>query len=319
MKEPHQKKELKDNELYQKNNRLQQDIKCYIEHLKHERKYSVLTCLSYERDLNQFLDFVKGQNILSWQQLSIDNVRLFFSIQRDLKKQARSLNRKRSALRSFFDYLLKKDIISDNLVLPITSFKTQKLLPKPLDADEVAKLLQTNNNDFIQARDAAVFELMYSAGLRLSETISLKRSDIDLSEAKVYIKGKGQKERIGFIGKSAEKALHHWLRFRELYLIETRQSDSLALFITKQGKGISARSVQHRLLKLGQQQGMLTRVHPHRLRHSFASHLLESSQDLRAVQELLGHAHLSSTQIYTQLNFQHLASIYDKCHPRARK
>ncbi len=226
----------------------------------------------------------------------------------------RSLQRELSAVRSFFNYLHREGEIKNNPVIGVSAPKTSRKLPTPLDVDEMAQLLNVSRDTPMAVRDWAMMELMYSAGLRLAELVSLNIDSIDLADNSVPVSGKGSKTRIVPIGRFAKESLKQWLKERG----QKANPDETALFISSRGTRISTRAVQQRMKQWGITQGIDSPVHPHRLRHSFASHLLESSGDLRAVQELLGHADISTTQIYTHIDFQHLAKVYDAAHPRAK-
>jgi integrase/recombinase XerC len=227
----------------------------------------------------------------------------------------KSLSRWLSALRSFFEFSLRNGWIKNNPADAIQAPKSPKKLPKTLDVDQAAQFVSVVGDSALAARDRALLELIYSSGLRLAEAVGLNILDVDLQDALVSVTGKGNKTRILPIGSQAITALKAWLPQRTLLL----KPDELALFITQRGTRITHRAVQLRMQQLSLKQGMDTPVHPHMLRHSFASHMLESSSDLRAVQELLGHANISTTQVYTHLDFQHLAKVYDSAHPRAQK
>jgi len=226
----------------------------------------------------------------------------------------RSLQRELSAVRSFFNYLRREAEVKTNPVVGVRAPKTARKLPTPLDVDEMGQLLNVNHDSPLAIRDWAMMELMYSAGLRLAELVSLNVDSIDLADNSVPVSGKGSKTRIVPIGRFAKESLKQWLKERN----HMTNPGETALFISSRGTRISARAVQQRMKQWGISQGIDSPVHPHRLRHSFASHLLESSGDLRAVQELLGHADISTTQIYTHIDFQHLAKVYDAAHPRAK-
>ncbi|MCL1113357.1 tyrosine recombinase XerC [Shewanella basaltis] len=228
----------------------------------------------------------------------------------------RSLSLCLSAIKQFFEFLLQEGVVSVNPAQTLSAPKQNKPLPKNMDVDAVSHLLAIEGNDPLSLRDKAIMELFYSSGLRLAELASLDCADIRFEQAEVKVLGKGSKQRIVPIGKVALMAIKDWLDCRQ-QLPCINAGD--ALFVSQQGKRLSHRSIQTRMAKWGQDQAMSVKVHPHKLRHSFATHLLESSQDLRAVQELLGHANLSTTQIYTSLDFQHLAKVYDGAHPRAKK
>ena len=228
----------------------------------------------------------------------------------------RSLSLCLSAIKQFFEFLLQEGVVSVNPAQTLSAPKQNKPLPKNMDVDAVSHLLAIEGNDPLSLRDKAIMELFYSSGLRLAELASLDCADIRFEQAEVKVLGKGSKQRIVPIGKVALMAIKDWLHCRQ-QLPCINAGD--ALFVSQQGKRLSHRSIQTRMAKWGQGQAMSVKVHPHKLRHSFATHMLESSQDLRAVQELLGHANLSTTQIYTSLDFQHLAKVYDGAHPRAKK
>jgi len=200
--------------------------------------------------------------------------------------------------------------------MSVSAPKIPKRLPKNLDVDSISHLLDLPTDDDLAIRDAAMMELLYASGIRLAELVSLDRDDIDHRMMQLRVTGKGSKTRIVPFGRCAEKALKKWLSVRQSWLNEKPE---LALFVSKRLQRISPRTVQQRLNYWGKQQGVVGDLHPHKLRHSFASHMLESSGDLRAVQEMLGHANLSTTQVYTHLDFKRLASVYDSAHPRARK
>ena len=227
----------------------------------------------------------------------------------------RSIQRWLSSLRTFFNYGLKHRWLTSNPANGIAAPKSPKKLPKTLDVDQINQFLSLPESNWIDCRDHAIIELLYSSGLRLAELANLNLTDVDLREAMVTVTGKGNKTRQLPIGRQALGAMKSWLKRRQ----ELKKTDLPAMFLSQHGKRLSPRSIQDRLKKIGIKQGMQGKVHPHMLRHSFASHLLESSGDLRAVQELLGHQNISTTQIYTHLDFQHLAKVYDKAHPRAQK
>ncbi|RTR31786.1 tyrosine recombinase XerC [Shewanella atlantica] len=225
----------------------------------------------------------------------------------------RSISLTLSAIKQFCDFLLREGAIQANPAMSLSAPKQNKPLPKNMDLDSVTHLLEIDGDDPLSVRDKAIMELFYSSGLRLAELAALDVKDISFSEKQVKVMGKGSKERIVPIGNMAMNAIECWLTCKKGIVCEDD-----ALFITGKGKRLAHRSIQARLTKWGQEQALNMRVHPHKLRHSFATHMLESSADLRAVQELLGHANLSTTQIYTSLDFQHLAQVYDGAHPRAK-
>ena len=287
----------------------------FFNHLIHERNLSPHTITAYRHDLERLVEFCDAGSISDWRALTGHQVRGFVSSGQRSGLGGRSLRRRLSAVRAFYNYLLREAALANNPALGILAPKSGRRLPATLDVDQMARLLDIKAVDGLACRDRALLELCYSSGLRLAELVGLDVRDIDLSDATVRITGKGNKVRVVPVGRYARSALRDWLKERIKYTSE----DEPAMFVGRYGKRLSARAVQLRVREWSQRQGMDTPVHPHQLRHSFASHLLESSGDLRAVQELLGHADISTTQIYTHLDFQHLAKVYDKAHPRAKK
>jgi integrase/recombinase XerC len=290
-------------------------IEDFLSHLKTERRLSAHTISNYRRDLFGMVKYCDQAGISNWKSLDAQHVRSWVAKQYRQGLGGRSLARALSALRSFLQYLVRENHLTGNVAKGIQAPKSPRKLPEPLDTDEMGRLLAVSGDDPLTLRDMAMLELMYSSGLRLAELVSLNLGDVDLAEGSTTVTGKGAKTRIVPVGRHAIMALQRWLKQRA----SLAKEDEQALFVSKQGKRITPRSVQARFRQWGIKQGLDSRVHPHKLRHAFASHLLESSGDLRAVQELLGHADISTTQIYTHLDFQHLADVYDKAHPRARK
>ena len=286
----------------------------YIRHLEIERRLSKYTCKNYKKDLNIFISFCKENNITSWDSIDSEHVRSYSASRFRSGVSPKSIQRNLSSLRSFFRYLIKEKKIKNNPAQNVRAPRAKTRLPENLDTDMMMRLLDIKEIGFIPDRDRAILELMYSSGLRLSELVNLNTTDIDLSDATVIVNGKGNKQRIIPVGKFAIDAIKSWLKSRNNKI----KSDSKALFISIRGERLKARSIQSRLNYWAKKQNLSVKVYPHMLRHSFATHLLESSQDLRGVQELLGHANISTTQIYTHLDFQHLAQIYDQTHPRAK-
>lgn len=285
----------------------------FLQHLKVERQASSHTQLAYARDLSKLQSFCQHQSIDSLEQLDSASIRLCLGQLRRSGLSGRSLQRWLSSLRSLFSFALEHYWLTTDPSTGIQAPKTEKPLPKTLDADQAAKFVGVSGDDFLSCRDRAMTELMYSSGLRLSETTGINLSDLDFNDASVIVTGKGNKQRILPVGKQAIAALQAWLPQRQEFI----ENAETALFISQRGTRLANRSVQARFKKLSLHCGHP--AHPHMLRHSFASHMLESSGDLRAVQELLGHANISTTQVYTHLDFQHLAKVYDQAHPRAHK
>ena len=284
-------------------------------HLSGERNLSAKTRQSYRSDLVRFGEFLKERAGVDFDAVDAGHVRAFVAWRHRGGVSGRTIQRELSALRTFFGYLLREDQIGANPAAGVGAPKSARKLPTVLDADQVAGLLDFEDNSSLSVRDGAMLELVYSSGLRLSELVGLDLGDIDLDEGLVAVTGKGRKRRIVPVGGHARAAIERWLRQRPGL---AKGSDS-ALFVSTRGARLSPRAVQSRFERWAKVKGVDARLHPHLLRHSFASHMLESSGDLRAVQELLGHADISTTQVYTHLDFQHLAKVYDKAHPRARK
>jgi integrase/recombinase XerC len=276
---------------------------------------SAHTVSAYRRDVESLCDFANRENVRSVTQLDAFHIRRFAADNFRRGLGPRSIARRLSAVRSFFAYLVREGVVDSNVAVHVRAPKPSRRLPAALDTDQVARLLELSGDDALTIRDRAMFELMYSSGLRLAELVGLNLHDIDLADRTVRVLGKGAKSRVLPVGRQAIDALRQWLLTRPQLSLE----DDTALFVSRRGSRLAARSVQARLKQWVRRQASAVKVYPHMLRHSFASHLLESSGDLRAVQELLGHASISTTQIYTHLDFQHLAQIYDKSHPRARK
>jgi len=270
------------------------------------------TVSNYTRDILSFLKYIKSEV----SQVTHQELQNFISEQHLKGLSPASLRRKLSSIRSFYKFLLDRDLVNLNPAEGIRLPKLEKKLPKVLDVDQMSGLLNRNEQtEDLLIRDFAMFELMYSSGLRVSEISGLDISMLKLEEGMVKVLGKGSKQRIVPVGNLALKALDKWLKIRPNMLKEYSE----ALFIGKNGTRLGVRSIQKRLDRLGKIKHLEQHVSPHMLRHSFASHMLESSGDLRAVQEMLGHSDISTTQIYTHLNFQYLAKVYDKAHPRATR
>ena len=284
-------------------------------YLQNEKRYSKHTCQHYQTELEKFSGYCDKNSLNHWKDLNIFHVRQYIASEHRRGLKSSSLQRSLSALRSFFKYLQREGIVENNPVTGISAPKSEKKLPHTLDVDQINKLLDINNNDPLAVRDQTIMELMYSSGLRLSELVSLDINDVDLGDGTARITGKGNKTRIVPVGNQACKAVRKWLKQRP----DLTGHYEKALFVGKTGKRLSQRAIQKRVRDWAVKQGIDGNVHPHMLRHSFASHMLESSGDLRAVQEMLGHADISTTQIYTHLDFKHLAQVYDKAHPRAHK
>ncbi|HEY2677816.1 MAG TPA: tyrosine recombinase XerC [Steroidobacteraceae bacterium] len=296
-------------------------IERFLSHLKHERRMSAHTLLAYRHDLLRLRAFCERRSIARWSALDHFQVRTFAAAEHAAGIAPRSIQRRLSALRSFYEFLMREGFAKRNPALDVQAPKSKKRLPATLDADQMGRLLDFRGDDSTSARDKAMMELFYSSGLRLSELTDLDLSAIDLKDRTVRVLGKGSKTRIVPIGRHAIEALKKWLSERNNFGRAGAGDDarSNAVFVGKSGRRLSVRAVQLRVGAWARRQGLNMHVHPHMFRHSFATHLLESSGDLRGVQELLGHANISTTQIYTHLDFQHLAGVYDAAHPRARR
>jgi len=287
----------------------------FVHHLAFERRLSQHTCGNYRRDLDALLDWCRNNEIRSWAQLDSEHFRAWSASCFRKGLSARSIQRRLSAARTFFRFLSREKVVRNNPVTSVSAPKARKRLPGNLDADRMARLLDIPGEGPIVDRDRAMLELLYSSGLRLAELCNLDCGDVDVHDATVRVTGKGNKDRIVPVGRFARKALSRWHRVRG----ELAGAEEPALFVSNRGTRIAPRTVQARVKHWARHQGIDSNVYPHLFRHSFATHVLESSHDLRGVQELLGHANIATTQVYTHLDFQHLAQIYDQTHPRARK
>ncbi|MBL4609513.1 MAG: tyrosine recombinase XerC [Pseudomonas sp.] len=293
---------------------LQNDLEAFLGHLQRERQLSPRTLQAYRHDLEGLRDFLDSQDCGRWQDVDQSRLRLFVAKRHQGGLSGRSLQRLLSAVRSFYQFLIRERLCRHNPAVDLRAPRSPRKLPRALDADLTAQLLDDDSDDdWLAVRDHAMLELFYSSGLRLSELAGLDLHELDLAEGEVRVLGKGSKTRLVPVGRMAREALQRWLEVRLL-----SPTAEQALFIGKQGRRLSPRAIQLRVRRWGVA-NIGQHLHPHMLRHSFASHVLESSGDLRAVQELLGHADISTTQIYTHLDFQHLAQVYDKAHPRAKR
>ncbi|HHJ18711.1 MAG TPA: tyrosine recombinase XerC [Gammaproteobacteria bacterium] len=297
-------------------NPLLADIQTFLDYLRHEKRHSPRTVAAYQRDLTSLSQFLMAEGIAGWEHLQAKQLRHYIAHRHARGLNGRSLQRELSATRSFYRYLHRQGKASNHPAQDLQAPRAAQRLPKTMGVDQVSQLLDIKGTDPLTLRDRAVMELFYSSGLRLAEIAALDCQDIDLDAALVNIrKGKGAKARLIPIGRFAITALQDWLKARP----GLKNASDAALFLSQRGTRLSHRAIQQRLSDWAKRQGMEQHLHPHRLRHAFATHLLESSGDIRAVQELLGHANIRSTQIYTQLDFQHLANVYDQVHPRARR
>jgi integrase/recombinase XerC len=287
----------------------------FSRYLRHERGLSPRTLAAYRRDLEQFLEFLQQEALGQPDEINEHHVRAFIARRHRQGLGGKSLQRVLSSIRGFFRWLLREGKVEQNPASAVKAPKSARHLPPTLDAETIDRLLDIRDDSPLAVRDKAMMELFYSSGLRLSELASLQWAQLDLGSGTVRVTGKGNRARIVPVGRKALEALEAWRRARAgLAALEEP-----AVFVSKRGNPIAPRTIQARIRYWAIQQGLPIHVHPHLLRHSFASHVLESSGDLRAVQELLGHADISTTQVYTHLDFQHLARVYDKAHPRAKK
>lgn len=290
-------------------------IPSFLRHLASERRTSAHTVSNYQRDLSRLVAFCRTQQLTQWTGVDSQHVRQFAASEHRRGQSARTIQRRLSAARTFFHFLIREGVRATNPAIGVQAPKAPRRLPATVDADQMAKLLDATVDESLDVRDKAIVELLYSSGLRLAELVGLDLIDLDLKDCTVRVLGKGRKERIVPVGRKALDALRTWLGIRG----EFAAHDQTAIFVSRNGERLSPRSVQSRVTRWAKLQGIGVHLHPHLFRHSFASHLLESSHDLRGVQELLGHANLGTTQIYTHLDFQHLAKIYDAAHPRAKR
>jgi integrase/recombinase XerC len=295
---------------------LVQPVEQFLALLTYQKNYSLLTQQNYQRQLIKLLSFVETNHIKQWSAVTTQHIRQLSAHYHRLGLSPKSIALLLSACRSFFNYLLQQQKMLFNPAKGVKAPKASKVLPKTVDVDQLTALLEgIDIGEDIGIRDKAVAELFYSSALRLAELVRLNLSDMDFKQAIARITGKGNKTRIVPIGRHAIAAIEQWLKVRGVWLA---RSESDALFISQKKTRLSPRSIQMRMQHWGQYVGLNSRIHPHKFRHSCATHMLESSADLRAVQELLGHANLSTTQVYTHLDFQKLAAVYDNAHPRAK-
>ena len=293
---------------------MQASLDAYCVHLRSERQVSVHTLDNYRRDLDKVLAFCSKEGIADWASLDIQRLRRLVGKLHQQGLSGRSISRLLSAVRGLYRYLNREGLCDHDPANGLAPPKSERRLPKTLDTDRTLQLLDgALEDDFLARRDQAILELFYSSGLRLSELTGLDVTQLDLAEGLMQVHGKGSKTRVLPVGRKAREALQAWLPLRAL----SQPADD-AVFVSQQGRRLGPRAIQLRVKAAGERE-LGQNLHPHMLRHSFASHLLESSQDLRAVQEMLGHADIATTQIYTHLDFQHLATVYDSAHPRAKR
>ena len=289
---------------------MNKQIVAFIQYLKVERNYAQNTQQAYSRDLNRLLVFLQKEGVDTWDHLQTDHLNLFVMNMRHKDISGRTIRRHLSSIRSFLTYLVDRDLLKSNCAISVHAPKIDKNLPKTLDYEQILQMIAPTSDKWSELRDVAILEVIYSCGLRVSELVNLDSNDIDMNEGFISVTGKGSKMRHTPIGDSAKKSI-------ALYLQKIARNN--ALFINKNNGRISARSVQNMIKKRANNVGIKINVYPHMLRHAAATHFLQSSHDLRSVQEFLGHKSIKSTQVYTHLDFLELSKVYDKCHPRAKK
>jgi len=289
-----------------------QQIELFIRHLQVEKNYADNTISAYQRDLAKLLTFCQGRHVAEWRDIDAKILNLFVMGLRHADTSNRSIRRHLSSIRGFFAFLLRLGVLNENCATDIASPKLEQALPKTIDYDELNKMMQAKSNRFDELRNVAIIELMYSCALRVSELVSVDVSDIDLKEGFVKVMGKGARARFVPTGQSAVAAIKR-------YLLKRPSSKSGALFVNLKQNRMGVRSVQNIVKQRALDVGITFNVHPHMLRHAAATHFLQSSHDLRSVQEFLGHKSIKSTQVYTHLDFLELSKVYDDCHPRAKK
>lgn len=289
-------------------------IDAFLAHAADELNLSPATCSAYRRDLAHFAQWCQGQDIDSPQQLDSVAMRSYAAAEHRRGLNPRSIQRALSALRRLFGYLRREKLVEHDPLAGVRAPRFRPPLPRPLDVDQVLALLNIPEEDELATRDRAMLELFYASGLRVSELAAMTWDRLDSRQGLARVLGKGRRERLVPVGRHALAALDRW---RQIQAFSNETAGRI--FTSIKGRPLGVRAIQKRVAYWSERQGLDQRVHPHQLRHSFASHILESSGDLRAVQELLGHANLSTTQIYTHLDFQHLAKVYDQAHPRAKR
>ena len=287
-------------------------IEEFVTYLGVEKNYAINTIASYERDLLKFLSFLINRNIADWLEIESDTVNLFVMGLRHSDMSGKSIRRYLSSIRGFFNFLIDNGVMVKNPALSIQTPKIDQVLPKTIDFDDLRNMMNLKTNHYSELRAVLMIELLYSCGLRVSELVGINIKDLDVNEGFVRVMGKGGKARFSPIGSSAINVL-------ETYLTKRPESESDALFLNQKDLRISPRSVQNIVKKRALDVGVSINVHPHMLRHAAATHFLQSSHDLRTVQEFLGHKSIKSTQIYTHLDFLELSKVYDEFHPRAKK
>lgn len=303
---------VKDQKNKPKDDLCLQQIEFFIRYLRLEKNYAENTVSAYQGDLRKLMRFVKSRDIAQWSDVDEKMLNLFVMELRHANVSNRSIRRHLSSTKGFFSFLLSRGVLSKNCAKSISSPKLAHTLPKTLDFEDLSRMMQPKSNRLEELRNVAIIELIYSCALRVSELVGLNINDLDFSEGFVKVLGKGAKERFVPVGKGTISAV-------ENYLIKRPECENSALFVNQRQMRIGVRSVQNIIKKRAQDVGIKVNVHPHMLRHAAATHFLQSSHDLRSVQEFLGHKSIKSTQVYTHLDFLELSKVYDDCHPRAKK
>ncbi len=291
------------------------ELQAFLAHLANQRRLSPHTVAAYGRDLKRLAGFCESAGVENWRDLSAAQARGFPAKLHQAGLSGRSIRRMLSAARAFYRHLVKTGRAASNPFDGMSAPKSPRKLPGTLSVDELSALLERHDGSALSIRDHAMLELFYSCGLRLAELAALDCNGIDFAQSEVRVTGKGNKQRVVPVGRKAADAVREWLTHRD----SIAGRSETALFVNKNGGRLGVRGIQQRLNLWAKKHGLGRRLHPHMLRHSFASHVLASSGDLRAVQEMLGHADIATTQIYTHLDFQHLSKVYDRAHPRARR
>ena len=294
---------------------MKKHVENFFVYLKNERGLSARTLTAYQRDLDLLLGYLEAEEIDQPTAVTQHHIRAFIAQRHRKGLGGKSLQRLLSAVRSLFRWMLREGLAEHNPATPVRAPKSPRHLPATLDADSIGQLLDIPCDTPLAIRDKAIMELFYSSGLRLSELAGLRWEQLDLASGMVTVTGKGNRTRMVPVGRMASEALLEWRKAS----VNFASFEEPHVFVSQRGNPIAVRTIQARIRHWAKHQGIPQNIYPHLLRHSFASHMLESSGDLRAVQELLGHADISTTQIYTHLDFQHLAKVYDKAHPRAKK
>ena len=291
---------------------LTKQIEDFVEHLSIEKNYAINTISSYKRDLLKFSSFLEVRELSDFNLIDSDVLNLFVMELRHRNTSGKSIKRYLSSIRVFFTFLIDNNQIEVNPALAIKTPKVERDLPKTIDFDDLKKMMTINSSKYKELRSVLMIELLYSCALRVSELVGINLEDIDMEEGFVKVIGKGSKSRFSPVGQTTIDVLKRYIKLRP-------KCDSNALFVNKKNTRISSRTVQNIVKRIALEVGDSINVHPHIRRHATATHFLQSSHDLRTVQEYLGHKSIKSTQVYTHLDFLELSKVYDEFHPRAKK